>query len=144
MTRASFHTICIWTGLWTNFLLAQMQAGCNPCNTCCRLPQSHTKFDASKEKTLLFAALFRPAYNIPVKRKSKYQWLFHSGTPHTTLAFIRNTRQLYHQVTVTCGHLTCDVVVKKVQCIVVCLENDVPIISTKAPFNLWLFWSQCS
>lgn len=56
---------------------------CNPRNTHCRLPQSHTKFDYSKKKTLLLC-FWRHSLGLPVTFQSNAKannsgWLFHSG-----------------------------------------------------------------
>lgn len=88
---------------------------CNPRNTHCRLPQRHTKFDYSKKKTLL--CFWRHYLGLPVTvqstAKANNSGCFIQGAPHTTFVFIWYTRQLYHEVTVTCGHLTCDNVNEK-------------------------------
>lgn len=72
---------------------------CNPCNTHCRLPQSHTKFDYSKNKTLLLY-FWRHSLGLPVtfqsNAKANNSGCFIQGAPHTTFAFIRDTRQLSH------------------------------------------------
>lgn len=128
-----------WWGL--HFTLSAFGPDCRPTFYLhkCKLVQSTqhtlpsaTKFDYSKKKTLLLC-FWRHSLGLPVTFQSNAKannsgWLFHSGgATHNLCIYPGHSatlpiKSLSH---VAIWHVT--MLMKKVQCIAVCLENDVNI-----------------